>query len=214
MEREDTSEFLRRVAIELSALSESGLAYCTDRFDIGRFHRVGALAQEVMQHVAKDTLPDYDPAIASVAGYATPKIDVRGGVFDAEGRVLLVREIADDDRWTLPGGWCDVLESPRQAVEREVREEAGVAVRATHLAAVVDRDLWPHQPAYDRHIYKLFFVCQALGPVDLAFTSDETSEIAWFNVGDLPALSVSRVLPGQIELLYRHWVSPGPAYVD
>src|SRR5699024_11935868 len=86
----------------------------------------------------------------SAAGYTAPKIDVRGGVFDQEGRVLLVREIADGNRWTLPGGWCDVLETPRQAVEREVEEEAGFAVRAVHLAAVIDREQWPHEPAYDR----------------------------------------------------------------
>src|SRR5699024_5213261 len=96
-------------------------------------------------------LPAYDPLVASIAGYTTPKLDVRAGVFDAAGRVLLVREIADDHRWTLPGGWCDVLESPRGAVEREVLEEAGLAARVTHLAAVLDRHLWPHVPVYDRH---------------------------------------------------------------
>lgn len=204
----------RRIAIELAALSESGLAYCTDRFDIERFHRVGALAREIMQLVAGEPLDEYDPRVASVAGYTTPKIDVRGGVFDEEGRVLLVREIADDDRWTLPGGWCDVLETPRQAVEREVEEEAGLSVRAVHLAAVIDREQWSHEPAYDRHIYKLFFVCEAQGVVDLSFVGDETSQVGWFYVDDLPPLSIARVLPEQIVILHQHWQEPGPALVD
>ena len=44
-------------------------------------------------------------------GYATPKVGVRGAVF-RDDRILLVRETADEHRWTLPGGWADVNESP------------------------------------------------------------------------------------------------------
>lgn len=205
---------VRHIAMELAGLSESALAYCTDRFDIGRFHRIGALAEELMDEISAEPRPAYDQEVATVAGYTTPKLDVRGGVFDDGGRVLLVQEIADSGRWTLPGGWCDILEAPGQAVEREVREEAGVPVRAAHLAAVFDRDRWPHEPRYDRHLYKLFFVCEPLGPVDTTFTSDETSEVGWFDVDDLPPLSVERVLAQQIEILQQHWHSPGPAYFD
>ncbi|MFE1470336.1 NUDIX hydrolase N-terminal domain-containing protein [Nocardiopsis dassonvillei] len=220
----EPAERIRRIAMELTAQSESGLAYSTNEFDIGRFHRVGALAPDLMQMVAAGELPGYEREVASAAGYTTPKLDVRGGVFDPSGRVLLVREISDGHRWTLPGGWCDVLESPRQAIEREVREEAGLAVRAVHLAGVLDRHLWPHVPVYDRHIYKLLFVCAPLtdpapasssdGTSDRAFSSAETSARAWFDVDDLPELSVSRVLPEQIALLHRHWMDPGPAHVD
>ncbi|MGO3310796.1 MULTISPECIES: NUDIX hydrolase N-terminal domain-containing protein [Brachybacterium] len=126
--------------MELTALSEFGLAYCRDQFDIERFHRIGAIARELMQHVSSEELPAYERVVASVAGYATPKLDVRGGVFAPDGQVLLVRESADDDRWTLPGGWCDVLETPRQAVEREILGEAGVKVSATPFAGLIDRE--------------------------------------------------------------------------
>jgi ADP-ribose pyrophosphatase YjhB (NUDIX family) len=230
----EPAERIRRIAMELAAQSESGLAYSTNEFDIERFHRVGALARDLMQLVAAGELPGYERGVASAAGYTTPKLDVRGGVFDPSGRVLLVREISDGHRWTLPGGWCDVLESPGQAVEREVREEAGLSVRAVHLAGVLDRHLWPHVPVYDRHIYKLLFVCAPLADSDPAFitaetgvpapsaaetgapasSTAETSARAWFDVDDLPELSVSRVLPEQIALLHRHWMDPGPAHVD
>lgn len=210
----EASQQLHAVARELTAISESALAYCTDQFDIERFHRVAELARDLMQLVSAEELPPYDREVASTAGYTTPKLDVRGAVFDAEGRVLLVREILDDGRWTLPGGWCDEGDTPRASIEREVLEEAGVPVRANHLAAVLDRERWGHQPPLDHHCYKLFFVCEALAPVDLAYTSDETSELGWFAVDALPELSTSRVLPGQIELLHRHWLTPGPAEVD
>lgn len=214
MTAEQPAEQIRRIAMELTAQAESGLAYCTDDFDIERFHRIGALARDLMQQVAAEELPEYEREVAVTAGYTTPKLDVRGGVFDPSGRVLLVSEVADAGRWTLPGGWCDILESPRQAIEREVREEAGLPVRAVHLAGVLDRHRWPHVPVHDRHIYKLFFVCEPLAELDTAFTSAETGEVAWFDVDHLPELSVARVLPEQIELLYKHWTNAGPAYVD
>ncbi len=209
-----STEGVRRIAMELTAQAESGLAYCTDRFDIERFHRIGALARDLMQAVTAEDLPAYERTVASAAGYTTPKVDVRAGVFDPSGRVLLVREVSDLHRWSLPGGWCDIRESPRQAIEREVAEEAGLTVRAVHLAGVVDRELWPHTPVYDRHIYKLLFVCAPLDELDPSFTSEETSEVAWFEVDDLPELSPSRVVPEQITLLHRHWARPGPAHLD
>ena len=53
-------------------------------------------------------------------------------VHDREGRLLLIRRGHDPARglWSLPGGRVEAGESPRQAVEREVREETGLAVRA------------------------------------------------------------------------------------
>jgi hypothetical protein len=41
---------------------------------------------------------------AEQSGYATPKVDVRGAVFDDDARILLVREIADNGRWTIRAG--------------------------------------------------------------------------------------------------------------
>jgi len=201
---------LRTLAIELTAIAESGLAYSQDQFDIWRFQRIAALAHRL---IVREDLGSFSPAAALTAGYATPKVDVRAGIFDEHGRILLVHEVADG-RWSLPGGWCDVLEAPRAAIEREVKEEAGLTVNATHLAAVIDRERWPHVPKYDRHIYKLFFICEPETTLDPAFTSSETLAVGWFEVEELPELSIGRVLPEQIHLLYAHWRKPGPAYVD
>jgi ADP-ribose pyrophosphatase YjhB (NUDIX family) len=109
----------------------------------------------------------------------------------------MVREAVDGDRWTLPGGWADVNESPADAVMKEVREESGFDVRAVKLAAVWDRARHPHTPPYAFHIWKLFFVCEITGGE--ARGGLETSGVAFFGENELPRdLSVSRVLLPQL----------------
>lgn len=210
----DAAATIRAISMELTALSETGLTYAKDHFDIGRFERIGELAHELMALVSRQPPAEYLRDVATDDGYTTPKVDVRGAIFNDDGQVLLVRERIDHDRWTMPGGWCDILERPSSAIEREIREEAGIDAHAYHFAMLVDRDAWPHRPIYDRSIYKLFFLCEARGPVDLSFTSDETSEVAWHDVDALPELSIGRVLPEQIRMLRDQWRNPGPAHFD
>jgi ADP-ribose pyrophosphatase YjhB (NUDIX family) len=140
---------------------------------------------------------------AAETGYATPKVGVRGAVFGEDGRILLVREVADSGRWSLPGGWAEVNQSPSEAVVREVLEESGFTVSVRKLAAVYDRTRHPHLPPRPFHIYKLFFVCDIVGGE--AQTSSETSEVAFFAEDEVPGdLSIGRVLPYQITRMFEH----------
>ncbi|MGV9799596.1 NUDIX domain-containing protein [Mycobacterium sp. NPDC003449] len=134
----------------------------------------------------------------------TPKVSVRGAIFSSEGEVLLVRERADG-LWTLPGGWCDVLESPSQAVVKEVREEAGLVVDAEKLVAVFDRDKQDVQPPPLFHVHQMFFLCRERGRVPRDLT--ETTAVEWFGVDALPPLSAS-VHEVQIRLVHTHWLDP------
>lgn len=143
---------------------------------------------------------------AAENGYASPKVGVRAAVFDDAGRILMVRETADEGRWTLPGGWADVNETPAQSVVREVVEESGYIVRAVKLAAAWDRAAQGHPPS-PFSVVRLFFICALEGGAPR--TSMETSEIGWFGETEVPAeLSLRRILPHQIERMFAHWHDP------
>lgn len=190
-------------AKELQAIAQTGLAYVRDPYDRERYEAVRSIAAAM---IADGT--GADPRVlgslfAAESGYATPKVDVRAAVFRGE-RILLVKERSDGG-WTLPGGWADVGESPRMAVEREAVEESGYEVRAVKLAAVYDRNLQGHTP-HLFHIWKLFFLCEIIGGSPRP--SIETEAVEFFAPGSLPALSAGRVTARQIEHMLEHHRHP------
>jgi ADP-ribose pyrophosphatase YjhB (NUDIX family) len=174
-----------RWARALEAIARSGLTYSESAFDRERFEAVRSIAAEIAADASGEDAVELRARFADEYGYATPKVDVRGVVLRDRG-LLLVREL-DETRWTLPGGWADVGETPRQAVEKEVRQEAGLDVTAVRVIAVYDRDFrgrtqWP------AHVYKLYVRCDLIGGEPKG-DGLETEEASFFAVDELPELS-------------------------
>jgi ADP-ribose pyrophosphatase YjhB (NUDIX family) len=190
-------------AQRLQALAQSGLAYSPNTYDRERYEIIRSIAVEMLSAAAGIELPQVQGLIDAQAGYATPKIDIRGVVFQ-DGKILLVRELADRG-WTLPGGWVDVNEPPSRAVEREVWEESGYQVRANKLLAVYDRNQHGHPP-YIFHTYKLYVRCELTGgkPVD----SHETDGARFFGADELPPLSTARTTPEVLARMFAHYDHP------
>ncbi len=167
------------------------------------------LAARIMAHHTSTDARRIEALFLGETGYATPKIDVRAAVFDEQGRILMVRETADQGRWTLPGGWADVNQTPAECAVREVEEESGYRARATKLAAAWDSARQGHPPKVFS-ITKLFFVCALAGGAPRP--SLETSGSGWFAEAAIPAdLSLGRVLPRQVARMFVHWRVPEAA---
>jgi ADP-ribose pyrophosphatase YjhB (NUDIX family) len=192
-------EWVRRA----QAIAQNGLSFSRDPFDRERYTELQSLLTQLLARELKIPETTTRAFWEGEYGYATPKVDVRGAVFDGD-RVLMVRE-RSDGRWTLPGGWVDVNDAPAAAVEREIREESGYEARAVKLAALVDKNRHAHPPGL-HHIYKLFFLCERTGGT--ATASEETDAVEFFAVTALPELSTGRVLASQIARLYQHQLNP------
>ena len=121
---DEAAEAVRRIGIKLAALAQDGLTFATGDYDLDRYRQVSELATGLLAAISGR--PDADLAIelGRDSGYATPKVDVRGAIFDDAERVLLMRE-KTDGRWSLPGGWADPGDAPSVAVTREILEETG-----------------------------------------------------------------------------------------
>ncbi len=188
-----------KIARELQALAQTGLHFSTDPYDRERYERLRVIAAEMLSAQSDVTPDDLLNWSRAEFGYATPKVDVRAFILQ-RGKLLLIREDADQGRWTLPGGWADVNESPSKSVAREVLEESGYEVEPISLLAVFDRERQGHDPPFPYHVYKLFFHCRIVGGAPRK--TQESSESGLFDRSDIPELSVSRVLPKQIELFF------------
>lgn len=188
-------------ARKVQAIAQNGLLFATDPFDRERYQQLEALVTSILASELALPPQQIRELWSHDAGYATPKVDVRGGVFEQD-KVLLVRE-RSDGRWTLPGGWVDVNDSPSHAVEREVLEESGYRARAVKLAALLDKNNPAHgHPPGVHHIFKLLFLCELIGgrvPI-----GHETDAVDFFPVHQLPELSTGRSTRPQIERLYEH----------
>lgn len=77
---------------------------------------------------------------APAAGAPRPEVAV-GAVVAAGEHLLLVRRggAPEAGRWSVPGGRLEPGETLAQAVEREVAEETGLAVRCGELVGLAER---------------------------------------------------------------------------
>jgi ADP-ribose pyrophosphatase YjhB (NUDIX family) len=193
-------------ARKVQAIAQNGLEFTRDTFDRDRFEQLQQLVTTILTSELAITPGELKGLWRGDEGYATPKVDVRGGVFEQD-KVLLVRE-RSDGKWTLPGGWVDVGDAPSFAVEREIREESGYLAKAVKLAALFDKNNPAHgHPPGILHIYKLFFVCELTGGT--ATLSNETDGVDFFPVNSLPPLSTGRATQSEIERLYQHQLNRG-----
>jgi ADP-ribose pyrophosphatase YjhB (NUDIX family) len=203
---ETAADALRRIGIKLSALAQDGLTFGDTDYDLDRYRQVSELATELLATISGRPAAELAIELGRDSGYATPKIDVRGAIFDERERVLLMREKIDG-RWSLPGGWADPGDAPSAAVTREVLEETGHQSSAVKLIACWDRDLQGNRPPLPVHVYKLFFLCRSDGAVAPP-AALETLEVGWFGLDELPPLSLGRVNQRQLERALAHHRDP------
>lgn len=197
---------------QLQAIAQNGLTFTTDPYDKDRYEQLRDLAAEIAAHHSNGDAPHIHDLYTAEQGYMTPKVDVRGAVF-RDDCVLLVREKVDG-KWTLPGGWADVGDSPSEAIIREIREEAGYKAEVVKLVGVLDRERHGHPP-YPFHAYKLFFLCKAVGEKQAILHKHESLDSDFFSLDDLPPLSIGRVVESQIRRCYEHSLNPDlPTYFD
>ena len=168
-------------AMEIQAIAQSGLAYTDNAYDTERYERLRQLSAEIIAEKSNIPLGKVKDLFCNETGYQTPKLDTRAAVFK-EGKILLVHE--KNGTWSLPGGWCDVLQSVRTNTVKEVKEETGLDVKAVRLIALQDRNKH-NVPVYAYGACKVFVLCELIGG---EFTENvETTEIAFFDVENLPA---------------------------
>jgi hypothetical protein len=71
-------------AREIQALAQTGLAFTRDQYDQQRYERLQSLAAQIVAEHTCISVFDIDEMFTQQIGYATPKLGVRGAVFQGD----------------------------------------------------------------------------------------------------------------------------------
>jgi ADP-ribose pyrophosphatase YjhB (NUDIX family) len=117
----------------------------------------------------------------------SPKLAVNALVFNEKGEVLLAKR-TDNGLWCVPGGHMELGETLAQACVRELFEETGLQAQVVKLVGVYsDTENSLHiRQGLEWHTVRVSFLCKITGGT--ITTSEETSEIRYFDVKNLPEL--------------------------
>jgi ADP-ribose pyrophosphatase YjhB (NUDIX family) len=189
-------------AREIFSLSQSGITYSGNPYDIERYKRLQEITAEIIASQSPITKESVLDGFSMQAGYITPKVDVRGAVI-RDGKILLIQERADSN-WAMPGGWADLGNSPASVAQREVWEESGFRVKAEKVVAVIDANRIEPMEFY--HAYKIIFLCRLLDGEPR--TSYETLAVDFFDPDDLPPLSSYRTNEAMLQEVFAHVADP------
>lgn len=187
----------------IQGIAQDGIAYSKDHYDRERFTALRDVAAEILAGHSQLTSEQSREIFLSEKGVATPKVDVRGAIFDGD-RLLLVRA-RGEGKWSLPGGWATPGETPSQALVREVEEETGIKVRVTKVVAVHDNDLHG-LPSVVFQVYKIIMLAELVE--GSATESYETDGVGFFCKNDIPPLCEYRTGRDEIELAFEHHEAP------
>ena len=186
------------LAIEIQSLAQSGLAYTKNVYDIERYERLRDISAEMIGMKTDLEFNKIKDLFCNETGYQTPKIDTRAAIFK-DDKILLTHE--NNGTWSLPGGWCDVLESVGSNTIKEVKEETGLDVENKKIIAVQDRNKH-NKPVYAYGACKVFILCKVIGGEFIE--NIETTEIKYFSLDEIPNnLAEEKTNKEQIELCFK-----------
>ena len=189
---------LIKLAMEIQSLAQAGLAYTNNVYDIERYERLREISAEMLSIKTDISVEKVKELFCNETGYQTPKIDTRAVIFK-DNKILLVHE--NNGTWSLPGGWCDVLESVASNTIKEVKEESGLDVVAKRIIAIQDRNKH-NKPIYAYGVCKIFILCNVIGGEFIE--NIETTEIKYFSLDEIPNnLAEEKTNREQIEMCFE-----------
>jgi ADP-ribose pyrophosphatase YjhB (NUDIX family) len=187
----DTQSSLYQIADELRAIASLGLRFTDGLYDKERYEKILHASARMVAALEEGSAEEISTRFFENLYHVSPIACVDAAVF-REGKLLLIQR-KDNGLWAMPGGLAEVGETPVEAVERELWEEAGVHGRVTRLLGVFDSSRW--YPKTRMQLYILLFELETEDNPHLHASGDqpvgplnESLDVGFFAEDQLPPM--------------------------
>lgn len=168
--------------IKMQSIAKIGLTYSKDPYALDNYAQINDLSKEMLEKLEDVKINRNNYFTRDL--YPTPSVSTRTFIFNEKGEILLVRE-SDTNTYSVPGGWCDLYDSPLESAKNEVSQEAGVEVKNMRLIGITERTPFKANRAIPE--YMLGFYAEIAS--SFHEHTYETNDVNFFPLDNLPPLS-------------------------
>ena len=174
--------------IKMLSIAKIGKVFSTDPYALDNYNQIEKISMKMLEdfeHLKFNRQNYFQRNI-----YPTPNISVRIAIFNKNKEILMVREVLDHG-YSLPGGWCDLYDSPMEAIQNECMQEAGVKVKNVKFIGLFNRT--PLKQVINEIERKTVpeYLLLVKAEIDRKFNEHqfETDDVRFFDTNSLPNFS-------------------------
>lgn len=169
--------------LKIQSIAKIGLIFSNDPYAISNYTEINELSLRFLEEFME---VEFDrPNYFKRDIYPTPSISVRCLIMnDSKDKILLVREV-NSGKYSIPGGWCDLYDSPADTAINESRQEAGADIEPIRLVGLTNHTPFKSNASIPEYV--AFFEGKLKG--DLHEHEYETDDVQWFDIHNLPQMS-------------------------
>lgn len=168
--------------IKVQSIAKIGKIFSKDPYALENYEELEELSHKALEAYSGEKIDKPNIFVRNI--YPTPNISCRALIFNDKKEILLVKEKAFGT-WSLPGGWCDLYETPKEAIIKECRQEAGVDVEVKELLCLHDRKDFVRDKTLSEYV--ICFYCTITK--DYHTHCHEIDEVGFFPLDNLPTIS-------------------------
>lgn len=169
--------------VRVHTIAHIGKTFSTDPYALENYTELQKISLEMLEKFM-DVKFDR-PELFTRDIYPTPNLSVRTMIVNEKDEILMVKE-SNSDTWSLPGGWCELYDSPSEAAFNEVSQEAGVDPKIIRLIGILNRT--PFKASGSVPEYVIIFEGAIDGKKFHSHTH-ETNDVRFFPLEKLPEIS-------------------------
>ena len=188
LEKEKFQEYYNFI-IKVLSIAKIGRVFSKDVYALDNYEQLEKLSMKELENF--EHLKFDKPDLFTREIYPTPSISVRTCIFNDKNEVLMVRE-HPEERYSLPGGWCDLYDSASEAAIDECEQEAGAKIKNMNLVGVLNRTpfkVFPAGTPMHKSVPEYVIIFRADLDGELTSHLYETDDVRFFDIHKLPELS-------------------------